>query len=144
MKGFVSFSCGLIFAIGLGISGMTNPEKVLGFLTLSETWDPSLAFVMVGAIGVHLISYLWAKRSKKPLYAENFDLPANKKVDAKLLVGALLFGLGWGLGGFCPGPAITSLVTFVPKVLIFCVAMFCGFAIYNILDYTLSLRNKTR
>ncbi|MEC7984874.1 MAG: DUF6691 family protein [Myxococcota bacterium] len=142
MRLLISFLCGTIFAIGLGISGMTNPEKVIGFLTLSSSWDPSLAFVMIGAIAVHFVSYRLVSRRKQPWLSEKFDIPINRKLETRLFVGAVLFGLGWGLSGFCPGPAVVSSVTLVPKVLIFCAAMLSGFALYNIGSFTLSLRNK--
>lgn len=144
MKLFVSFVCGVIFALGLGISGMTNPEKVLGFLTLTEAWDPSLAFVMVGAIAVHSLSYLVVKRKERPLLSSQFDLPKKTKIDRSIVLGATLFGLGWGLSGFCPGPAIVSLTSLAPKVLVFCSAMLSGFALYSIGSYALNIRPSNK
>lgn len=117
---------GVVFAVGLAISGMTLPEKVIGFLNVSGDWDPSLAFVMGGAIAVHLTAHRLLGRRKKPLLAEIFHLPTRSDVDAKLLVGAALFGVGWGLGGFCPGPALVSAAAGQRDALLFVVAMTVG------------------
>lgn len=106
-----AFASGLIFAIGLGISGMTSQEKVLGFLDISGKWDPSLAFVMLGAIAVHFVAGRLVRARKAPLFDTKFHLPTSRELDAKLLGGAALFGIGWGLGGFCPGPGLVSVVT---------------------------------
>jgi uncharacterized membrane protein YedE/YeeE len=117
---------GLIFAVGLAISGMTLPEKVLGFLDVSGDWDPSLAFVMGGAIAVHMTAQRLLAKRGKPLLAEIFHLPTRSDVDAKLLVGSALFGVGWGLGGFCPGPALVSAAAGQRDALLFVVAMTVG------------------
>lgn len=121
-----AFGSGLVFALGLTVSGMTDPSKVIGFLDVFGAWDPSLAFVMIGAIGVHLFAYRLAVRRASPLYAQAFQLPSVRTIDKKLVIGAGLFGLGWGLGGFCPGPALTSLVTLSPGVLVFAGGMLAG------------------
>lgn len=105
------FAAGLLFALGLGVSGMTDPDKVLGFLDLSSGWDPSLALVMVGAIGVHLPLRRWVVGFGQPRFAVAFESPPTRRVTPRLVVGAALFGAGWGLGGFCPGPALVSLVS---------------------------------
>ena len=105
----VAFVAGLIFALGLGISGMTLPQKVIGFLDVTGAWDYSLAFVMGGAVVVYGIAYQLVRRMEKPRYAAKFHLPTSRKIDWRLLLGAMLFGAGWGLGGFCPGPALVSL-----------------------------------
>ena len=141
MNAFLSLFCGFIFAIGLGISGMTDPNKVIGFLTLNKDWDPSLAFVMVGAIAVHGITYFVFRKRKKPLFTSSFSRPATSSVTPKLIVGALLFGLGWGIGGFCPGPAIVSTASLHPKVGVFVVSMVSGFFLVNIITYMFSFRN---
>jgi uncharacterized protein len=127
----IAFIVGLLFAIGLGISGMTQPSKVIGFLDIAGSWDPSLAFVMVGAIGVHAISYLIKAKKQKPILADVFKLPTNTSIDKPLIIGAVLFGAGWGLGGFCPGPAIVSLVSLSSEVLLFCGGMVSGFICYK-------------
>lgn len=127
----LSFLSGIIFSIGLGISGMTNPDKVKGFLDILGKWEADLAFVMGSAMFVTFISYQIVNKMKKPLFEKSFSIPNNKKIDYKLIGGSALFGLGWGISGFCPGPALTSLVTFKPEVILFIVSMFTGFFIYN-------------
>ena len=121
-----SFISGMVFALGLGISGMTRPVKVIGFLDFFGTWDASLAFVMIGAIAVYFAAYRWSSKMPSPLLASDFSLPKRSDLDAKLILGAAIFGAGWGLGGFCPGPALTSLASGAPAVLIFVAAMVVG------------------
>jgi uncharacterized protein len=121
-----SFLSGMVFALGLGISGMTRPVKVIGFLDFFGAWDASLAFVMIGAIAVYFAAYQWSGKISSPLLAADFSLPKRSDLDAKLIAGAALFGSGWGLGGFCPGPALTSLASGAPPVLIFVAAMMAG------------------
>jgi uncharacterized membrane protein YedE/YeeE len=121
-----SFVSGIVFAIGLGISGMTRPVKVIGFLDFFGAWDASLAFVMIGAIAVYFVAYRWSKGMRSPLLAPDFSVPKRSDLDAKLILGAAIFGAGWGLGGFCPGPALTSLASGAPAVLIFVAAMAAG------------------
>ncbi|HKU37775.1 MAG TPA: YeeE/YedE family protein [Polyangiales bacterium] len=104
-----ALAAGLLFGAGLLVSGMTNPRKVLGFLDVFGAWDASLMFVMLGAIGVHLFAYRMIRGRSAPLFAPKFVIPSRRDVDAKLLIGAALFGAGWGLGGYCPGPGIVSL-----------------------------------
>jgi len=132
-ENLIAFLVGIIFAIGLGISGMTQPSKVIGFLDITGNWDPSLAFVMVGAIGVHAISYLFQRKKEKPYFAERFSIPTKTSIDTSLCVGAVLFGTGWGMSGFCPGPALVSLVSFASEVLWFCLGMSSGFLFYRFL-----------
>jgi uncharacterized protein len=122
----VAFVSGLLFAVGLGISGMTNPAKVAGFLDFAGKWDPSLMFVMAGAIGVHLVAYRLVRRRSSPLLAGAFSVPSRRDIDVKLLAGAAIFGLGWGLGGYCPGPSIVSLASGATGVLVFVGAMLAG------------------
>ena len=105
-----SFVCGTLFSIGLGISGMTQPQKVIGFLDVFGEWDLSLAFVMCGAVLSYLVLQIWIQRKfSMPLLGGSFQIPTGKNLDRSLIIGALLFGSGWGLGGYCPGPVITSL-----------------------------------
>lgn len=121
---------GLLFGFGLSLSGMTNPQKVRSFLDIGGTWDPSLAFVMVGAIGVHALAYhLWLKKKSRPWLAPAFALPALRTIDGRLLAGSALFGIGWGLAGFCPGPALLSIVSGAPSVFVFVLAMLGGMLI---------------
>ena len=121
-----AFLCGLIFGVGLLISGMANPEKVLGFLDLSQPWDPSLAFVMIGAIAVGIVGFALVKGKKRAFCGVPIMLPANNAIDRTLVVGAILFGLGWGLAGICPGPALVLLGAGVGKGLLFILAMLVG------------------
>ena len=123
---FTAFFIGLLFALGLGISGMTDASKVFNFLNLAGDWDPSLAFVMVGAIGVHLGSYRWILKRKRPAFADRFALPTRTDINSQLVLGAAVFGVGWGLGGFCPGPAVASLAGLDPAVAVFVAAMVGG------------------
>ena len=119
-------AAGLIFGIGLVISGMTNPAKVLNFLDVAGTWDPSLAFVMGGAVLTTAIGYRFALAQSGPILAMRFSLPTATMPDARLILGAALFGIGWGLAGLCPGPALASLASGTGPVLTFCLAMFGG------------------
>ena len=120
---------GFVFAMGLGIAGMTQPLKVAAFLDVTGAWDPSLAFVMVGAIGVHLALLRVLKRPS-PMFAARFALPTGAQVDTRLLVGAALFGLGWGIAGYCPGPAVVSVASVSPVTLAFVGAMLAGMLVY--------------
>ena len=122
-----SIICGIIFSIGLGISGMTQPQKVIGFLDIFGEWNPSLAFVMGGAVLSYLALQLWIQRNFSiPVLGGSFQIPSRKDLDRSLLIGALLFGSGWGLGGYCPGPAITSLGSGSLNALLFVIAMGFG------------------
>jgi uncharacterized membrane protein YedE/YeeE len=112
--------------MGLAISGMVNPAKVLNFFDIAGSFDPSLAFVMAGSLAVTWIGYRYAWRQQAPAYASKFHLPSARDLDAKLVGGSALFGLGWGLSGFCPGPAIASLTTFSLEPVIFLVGMVAG------------------
>ena len=125
-KILLTFIAGLIFGFGLILSGMTNPSIVLGFLDITGAWNPALMFVMVGALIVAGVGYRIIFKRPKPLYAEQFALPEQKSIDAKLLLGAAFFDIGWGLVGLCPGPAITGLSTGKMEIVIFVAAMFIG------------------
>lgn len=127
-----SFVAGLIFALGLGISGMTLPSKVIGFLDVFGSWDPSLALVMAGAIGVHLLPSVWTLRRGAPLLDTRLHLPELEQVDGRLVGGAALFGLGWGLAGYCPGPAVVAAGVLAPQAVVFVVAMVGGMALWEI------------
>ena len=129
MSKVVSLLCGIIFGIGLVISEMINPEKVLGFLNIFRDWDPSLALVMIGALIISTPIFHLFKNNNKPLFASSFLIPTNKKIDKKLIIGSILFGAGWGLVGLCPGPAITSLALLNISSIIFVLAMVTGFYI---------------
>ncbi len=128
---------GLVFALGLGVSGMTRPSKVIAFLDVAGMWDPSMLFVMVGAIAVSFVSYRFTKRWSKPLFAAEWRLPTRKDFTPSLVVGSMLFGVGWGLGGFCPAPALTSLVTLDLRSIVFSAGMVSGMLIFSTISYGL-------
>tara|TARA_Y100000590_G_scaffold342831_1_gene391566 strand:- start:42 stop:446 length:405 start_codon:yes stop_codon:yes gene_type:complete len=134
MSKIVSLVCGIIFGIGLVISEMINPEKVLGFLNIFRDWDPSLAFVMIGALIISTPIFHLFKNNNKPLFLPSFSIPTNKEIDKKLIIGSTLFGAGWGLIGLCPGPAITSLALLNMSSIIFVLSMFTGFYIASKLN----------
>jgi uncharacterized membrane protein YedE/YeeE len=129
-----AFAAGLLFAGGLCLSGMTNPAKILGFLDLFGRWDPTLVFVMMGAVATHAVLYRLVTRRAAPLFAERFAIPSRKTVDAPLVVGSALFGIGWGLAGYCPGPAVTSLASGRGSALIFVGGMVIGLGLYSLFD----------
>jgi uncharacterized membrane protein YedE/YeeE len=122
----VAWLCGLVFALGLGVSGMTRPEKVLAFLDIGGRWDPSLAFVMIGAIAVHAMLVRFILRRGAPLLCPTFALPTRRDIDVPLLAGAAIFGIGWGLAGLCPGPALTVLASGRLPAVAFVLAMLAG------------------
>ena len=126
-----AFLCGLLFALGLGTAGMTRPEKIIGFLDVSGRWDPDLLWVMVAAISITSLGYHWTFRRDHPVVERVFHLPKRRGLDGRLIVGSTLFGVGWGLGGFCPGPALTSLISGLPTVWVFVLAMVVGMKIYQ-------------
>jgi uncharacterized membrane protein YedE/YeeE len=128
-KSAVAFLSGAIFAIGLGVSGMTRPAKVLGFLDVTGAWDASLAFVMLGAIGLGVVGYRLVLRRGGPVLGGELDVPRRQDVDRRLLLGAAIFGVGWGLAGYCPGPALVSLASGHVGVIAFVAAMIAGQAV---------------
>ncbi|MBQ5938938.1 MULTISPECIES: DUF6691 family protein [unclassified Massilia] len=125
---------GLVFGIGLIVSGMTDPSKVLGFLDLAGNWDPSLAFVMGGAILVGLLAFRVAGRRERSLLGEAMRLPSATRIDRRLVLGSLAFGAGWGLAGYCPGPALASLASGSAKPLVFTAAMVAGMGVFELLE----------
>ena len=127
MNKLVSLFCGIIFGIGLVISQMINPAKVLGFLNLFGEWDPSLAFVMIGALIISSPLFHLFKNKEKPIFSSSFSISNKKEIDKELIFGSILFGAGWGLVGLCPGPAITSIALLNVSSAIFVVAIFIGF-----------------
>jgi uncharacterized membrane protein YedE/YeeE len=130
MKRLIEFLIGLLFGIGLILSGMTDPGKVIGFLDLTGAWDPSLAFVMGGAIVVGAIAFAIARRRTVSLHGEAMHLPKQREIDAPLVVGSLVFGVGWGIAGFCPGPALVAAGAGYPQALVFVAAMIAGMGIH--------------
>ena len=134
-KLILSLLSGLVFGLGLIVSGMSNPAKVLGFLDLAGAWDPSLALVMGGAIAVAMPAFWLAGRRRQSILGEPLQLPAARRIDRRLLLGSLAFGAGWGIAGFCPGPALVSLLAWQPKAWIFVGAMLAGMAIFELLEW---------
>jgi len=133
-RNMTAFFVGLVFGLGLCISGMTQPAKVLGFLDFAGHWDPSLAFVMGGAVAIGAFAFALAKRRPLSWLGTAIDLPANRRIDARLVVGSVTFGVGWGLAGICPGPAIAVLGFGNFQGAVFVAAMLLGMLIFEIVD----------
>ena len=129
-----SLVCGLLFGAGLALAGMTRPQKVLGFLDVAGHWDPSLLFVLGGAVVLATVGFRLVLRRSSPVLESSFDLPAAKAIDGKLIAGALIFGLGWGLSGYCPGPAIALLAAPNIEALYFLPAMVAGWWLYRLVS----------
>ncbi|AMP01189.1 sulfur transport family protein [Collimonas arenae] len=125
---------GLVFGLGLIVAGMANPAKVIGFLDLAGNWDPSLVFVMAGAIAVAAPTFAFAKKRQRSMLNLQMQFPAARHIDRRLVGGSLLFGIGWGLAGICPGPALVLLGSGLVKGWVFVVAMLCGMAMFELLD----------
>lgn len=134
MERLSEFLIGLLFGIGLILAGMTDPAKVIGFLDLAGAWDPSLAFVMGGAILVGLFAFGVAKRRTTSVFGGAMQLPTSRDIDRRLVAGSLMFGAGWGLAGFCPGPALVSVGAGQPKAVAFTLAMLVGMVVFEILE----------
>jgi uncharacterized membrane protein YedE/YeeE len=134
VKDVVAFACGVVFALGLGVGGMTQPPRVLGFLDVAGEWDPRLAFVMLGAIAVYAPVYRVMARRGRAIFAPELQVPTRRDIDGRLVTGALVFGIGWGLAGLCPGPALTSLASGRPEALVFVGAMSAGIAAARLVD----------
>lgn len=134
MQVAASLLTGLVFGLGLIVSGMANPAKVLGFLDLAGRWDPSLAFVMAGAIAVGLIAFAVARRRTASYLGVDMQLPQARHIDRRLVGGSVLFGIGWGIAGFCPGPGIVALGMGETKALIFVLAMLAGMGLFELFE----------
>jgi uncharacterized membrane protein YedE/YeeE len=134
MNALFSLLAGLVFGIGLIVSGMSNPAKVLGFLDLAGKWDPSLALVMGGAVAVGLVAYALAKRRKTTWLGLPMLMPIATHIDRRLVIGSVLFGVGWGLAGICPGPALVLVGAGVAKGIIFAAAMLAGMGVFEVLE----------
>jgi hypothetical protein len=139
-RSLTSFLLGALFGIGLIVSGMIYPQKVQDFLDVSGEWDASLALVMGGALLVTALTFPLIVKRREPLFATKFHLPTAKEIDAKLIVGAALFGIGWGLGGFCPGPAIVGLLSGSTAPIVFVAAMIVGMVLHRVYH---DMRNPT-
>ncbi len=131
MNKLSSLICGLLFGAGLAASGMTNPNKVIGFLDIFGNWDPDLLFVMGSAVITTLVSFRFVLKRNTPIFENSFALPSNKLIDLKLLLGAVLFGIGWGLYGYCPGPALAAIAYLQPVSFVFIAAMLLGMFVGN-------------
>lgn len=134
MRALSAFAVGLIFGIGLIVSGMTDPSKIIGFLNLAGPWDPSLALVMGGAVAVGLLAFQFARRRTAAFLGGAMHLPTAQQIDRRLVLGSLVFGIGWGLAGYCPGPAVVSVGMGQGKAIVFVVAMVAGMAIYEVFE----------
>lgn len=144
MQIVMALMAGLIFGIGLIVSGMTNPAKVIGFLDLAGKWDPSLAFVMGGAILVGVLAFRFARKRERSFLGAAMRLPTATNIDRRLVMGSLTFGAGWGLAGYCPGPALASLASGGAKPVIFTLAMLAGMALFEVLDRVSAARTRTQ
>jgi uncharacterized membrane protein YedE/YeeE len=129
-----SLLAGLIFGLGLMVSGMANPEKVLGFLDIAGLWDPSLAFVMGGAIIVGLVAFAVARRRTLSFLGFTIKMPANNRIESRLVIGSMMFGIGWGIAGFCPGPALVALGAGEIKAVVFVASMVAGMMAFEVIE----------
>lgn len=135
LQGFVALVSGVVFAVGLAVGGMTDPARIKGFLDVFGTWDPTLVFVMAGAVGVAFFGGMAATKRGAPYLGPAFHPPGTSAIDNRLVVGSALFGVGWGLSGFCPGPAIAAVVGGFPSVLVFLAAMAATMFIHDRLPW---------
>lgn len=129
MFNIIATIAGVLFGFGLALSGMLSPGKVIGFLDIAGNWDPSLAFVMGGAVVITVVSFRILLKRPVPIFGDKFHLPSSNDIDKRLIIGAGLFGLGWGIGGLCPGPALSSLAYADPRIVVFVAAMAAGILI---------------
>jgi uncharacterized membrane protein YedE/YeeE len=143
MAPLFAFVAGLVFGLGLIVAGMVNPAKILGFLDIAGTWDPSLALVMAGAIAVGLVAFALARRRTMSALGLPMELPSQRRVDSRLVAGSLVFGIGLGLAGFCPGPAIVALGAGYAKAAVFIVAMLLGMGAFELIERYRSRTDST-
>jgi len=130
-QNLVALISGVLFGLGLGLSQMIDRERVLGFLDVTGVWDPTLLFVLGGAVSVTVIAFRFVLRLPHPFYGENFSLPTQKNIDRRLIFGAVIFGVGWGIAGYCPGPSLTALVLGIWNPVLFVMAMIAGSLTYK-------------
>jgi uncharacterized membrane protein YedE/YeeE len=142
MQIFVALVVGLLFGVGLIVSGMIDPSKVLGFLDVAGEWDPSLAFVMAGAVLVGTIAFGLAAKRSRTLLGDVMRLPSATAIDRRLVLGGALFGVGWGLAGYCPGPALASVVLGGPKPVVFVLSLLAGMAMFELLEHRSASRRQ--
>jgi len=144
MNAVWAFLAGLLFGLGLIVSGMTDPSKIIGFLDIAGAWDPSLAFVMGGAVLVGLVAFRFARRRTASFLGGAMHLPSARQIDRPLIIGSLAFGVGWGLAGYCPGPAVVAFGAGQEQAVVFVVAMIAGMALYEAEDRLLHARRRRR
>ena len=144
MSAVSAFAVGLLFGVGLIISGMTDPSKIIGFLDVAGAWDPSLAFVMGGAVLVGFIAFRFARKRTQSFLGGAMHLPTARQIDRPLILGSLAFGVGWGLAGYCPGPAVVAFGAGQDKAVVFLVAMIAGMALYEAFDRRFYARRRRR
>jgi uncharacterized membrane protein YedE/YeeE len=143
MRNILTFLIGILFGTGISMSGMANPAKVINFFDIAGAWDPSLGFVMGGAVVVAFIGYRLVLRRPTPVFELSFDIPQNRRLDARLLTGAGIFGLGWGIAGFCPGGALPALGTLNAEVITFVAALIAGMLVTRVLSDWTAARSNT-
>jgi uncharacterized membrane protein YedE/YeeE len=143
MRNILTFLIGILFGTGISMSGMANPAKVINFFDIAGAWDPSLGFVMGGAVVVAFIGYRLVLRRPTPVFEPSFDIPQNRRLDARLLTGAGIFGLGWGIAGFCPGGALPALGTLNAEVITFVAALIAGMLVTRVLSDWTAARSNT-
>ncbi len=131
MNELIAFISGVVFALGLGISGMADPRKVIGFLDITGNWDPTLAFVMAGAVATYYVGQRLILKRPHPVFDSQFHVPTHQEINRPLIAGAALFGVGWGLSGYCPGPALVALATLRPEAGVFVLTMLIGMAFFK-------------
>lgn len=132
MNIFISLICGILFSIGLSVSAMVNPFKVKGFLNVFYEWDPTLAFVMGGAVGINLLFFPLIKKRGLTFFKKKIDFPTSTIIDKNLIIGASMFGIGWGITGICPGPAISNIFLFNPSMILFFISMIIGMTFFKL------------
>lgn len=134
MKLVVSFLLGALFSVGLTVSGMVNPVKVIGFLDFFGTWDPALMFVMGGGVTLNLILFKIILKRKHPVLESDFSMPTANQIDKRLIIGSALFGIGWGIGGVCPGPGLSNIFLLSPHVIAFVISLIAGMFVFNLIN----------
>lgn len=134
MRNVVALALGILFSIGLTVSGMVNPNKVIGFLDIFRSWDPDLLFVMGGAAGLNLVLFRFVLKRKNPILSPDFQLPTSTDIDKRLIIGSALFGIGWGIGGVCPGPGLANLFTLKMEAIVFVAFMLIGMVSFKFFD----------
>jgi uncharacterized membrane protein YedE/YeeE len=142
MNAFAAFAAGLVFGIGLILSGMTDPGKVIGFLDVAGNWDPSLAFVMGGAIAVGSFAFALAGKRAQTFLGGAMHLPTRRDIDSRLVAGSVVFGVGWGLAGFCPGPALVSFSAGIDKAAVFVAAMLAGMVVFHAAEWLIQEKRE--